>query len=120
MIKAGSIAACLLCVSAPAFAAATLSVPLELGPNSEITTTIYACDNQTFSVQYINTANNNLALIQIDGKERVFVNVIAGSGARYVAGEYEWWTKGNTANFSNTMKEGSTQECVSREAPSRN
>jgi len=44
-----------------------------------------------FSVEYINGGGNSLAIVPIEGKSLIFVNVVAGSGARYVAKQYTWW-----------------------------
>ena len=33
----------------------------------------------------------------------VFVDVLSGSGARYVAGQFEWFTKGSDATFSDVQ-----------------
>lgn len=32
-------------------------------------------------------------------------NVVSASGAKYVGGEYVWWTKGNEASFYHTLTE---------------
>ena len=111
----------LAALSSPAFAQATLSIPLQTGADSSIVSTRYSCDGgEAFPVQYINTDTNNLALLPVDGEDRVFVNVISGSGARYVSGQYEWWSKGETATLSNEM-EDTTQDCteVATDAPAQ-
>ncbi|MBK4217076.1 MliC family protein [Paracoccus caeni] len=99
-------------ISSPAFAEATLSLSLKTGAEGGIVSASYSCDGgAAFPVQYINSETNNLALLPIDGEERVFVNVISGSGARYVSGQYEWWSKGETATLRDEMADTS-QDCT--------
>jgi membrane-bound inhibitor of C-type lysozyme len=38
----------------------------------------------------------------------VFVNVMYGSGAKYVSGQYEFWTKGSDATLTDLMAEPQT------------
>lgn len=53
----------------------------------------YACENRTpMMVTYINSGPNSLAVVPIDGQLLVFSSVISGSGARYAAGPYVWWS----------------------------
>jgi membrane-bound inhibitor of C-type lysozyme len=68
-------------------------------------TTRYDCkDGKTVSVQYTNTRNRqSFAALTVDGRKLLFVNVIAGSGAKYVADQYTWWTKGPQANLYDEM-----------------
>jgi membrane-bound inhibitor of C-type lysozyme len=68
-------------------------------------TTRYDCkDGKTVSVQYTNTRNHqSFAALTVDGRKLLFVNVIAGSGAKYVADQYTWWTKGPEANLYDEM-----------------
>jgi membrane-bound inhibitor of C-type lysozyme len=68
-------------------------------------TTRYDCkDGKHISVQYTNTRNHqSFAALTVDGRKLLFVNVISGSGARYVADRYTWWTKGPQANLYDEM-----------------
>jgi membrane-bound inhibitor of C-type lysozyme len=68
-------------------------------------TTRYDCkDGKSVSVQYTNTRNHqSFAALTVDGRKLLFVNVISGSGARYVADQYTWWTKGPQANLYDEM-----------------
>ncbi|WP_409219256.1 MliC family protein [Caballeronia sp. INSB1] len=68
-------------------------------------TTRYDCkDGKSVSVQYTNTRNRqSFAALTVDGRKLLFVNVVAGSGARYVADQYTWWTKGSQANLYDEM-----------------
>ena len=43
--------------------------------------------------------------------DRVFVNVVSASGARYVSGSYVWWSKGDTATLENELENGSILTC---------
>jgi membrane-bound inhibitor of C-type lysozyme len=68
-------------------------------------TTRYDCKGgKRVSVQYINTRNHqSFAALTVDGRKLLFVNVVSGSGARYVADRYTWWTKGPQANLYDEM-----------------
>jgi membrane-bound inhibitor of C-type lysozyme len=62
----------------------------------------YDCGlEQPVVVDYINAAPNFLAVVPVEGQKLVFVTVLSGSGAKYAAGEYEWWTKGDEATLFN-------------------
>ena len=61
----------------------------------------YTCDDDTaLQVTYVNAAPNFLAILPIEGQKLVFVTQLSGSGARYVVGEYVWWTKGPEATLT--------------------
>ncbi|MCM2502203.1 MliC family protein [Aureimonas altamirensis] len=80
-------------------------VELDLPGQVERTTVVYSCsDGVDRSADYINVGENSLAIVGIDGAPVVFVNVIAGSGARYAARQYVWWSKGESVTFSNEME----------------
>ena len=91
----------LVALASPAFAAASVSMGLDLTGDGQVQTVVYGCGEGTepLSVKYINAAPNFLAIVPIDGQDLVFVNVISGSGAKYVAGQYEWWNKGSDATL---------------------
>ncbi len=62
----------------------------------------YDCgDEASLQVRYINAAPNYLAIVPVEGQNLLFVTVLSASGARYAAGEYEWWTSGPDATLSN-------------------
>lgn len=107
---------CLLCLplllASPALAQVAVTLPLEKGGNVE--SVGYSCGTDgsaEFTVQYVNAGSNSLAIVPIDDAERIFVNVIAASGARYVAGEYEWWVKGDDATLTNQMDQANPRDC---------
>lgn len=51
-------------------------------------------------VTYINAAPNFLALLPYDDQTLIFASALSASGARYVSGIYEWWTKGAEATLT--------------------
>lgn len=92
--------ALLLPAASPALADVTFSTGLGVTGDAEIKTVKYDCDHHDpITVQYLNAAPNFLALVPVTEGILAFVNVISGSGAKYVAGKYEWWTKGNDATL---------------------
>jgi membrane-bound inhibitor of C-type lysozyme len=82
--------------AAPALSAVDLNVGINLSGDVQIVTAIYGCGEGTepLTVKYINAAPNFFAIVPIEGNDLIFVNVISGSGAKYVSGQYEWWNKG--------------------------
>lgn len=80
---------------------ASAQVLIALTGDAERKTVAYDCpDVPRFSVEYVNVAPNFLAIVPVAGDRIVFAGVTAASGARYVAGPYEWWAKGSEATFS--------------------
>jgi membrane-bound inhibitor of C-type lysozyme len=78
------------------------AVILNFSGNFERNVVQYDCGlSEPLSVDYINAAPNFLAIVPVDGQKLVFVTVLSGSGAKYAAGEYEWWTKGPEATLAN-------------------
>ncbi|SMC95660.1 MliC family protein [Primorskyibacter flagellatus] len=107
-----------LLMAGTASADVTVSIPLELGGTDSVTAQNYTCgDDQSFAVQYVNAGANALAILPVDGEQRIFVNVVSGSGARYASGAHVWWTKGDTATLQNEMSEGGDLECQVQDAP---
>lgn len=79
----------------PTTASASLVLTLESHGDIERRVAAYQCDNETtIVVQYINAAPNFLAILPVDGDNHVFATALSASGARYVSGPYEWWSKG--------------------------
>jgi membrane-bound inhibitor of C-type lysozyme len=62
----------------------------------------YKCSGgDALTVQYMNTKNKqSFALLTVDGRKLLFVNVLAASGAKYVGDHYTWWTKGPEGTLS--------------------
>ena len=93
-------AAASLALATPALAAVELNVGINLSGDVQIVTTPYGCGaDEPLVVRYINAQPNFFAIIPIEGRDVVFVNVISGSGAKYVSGQYEWWNKGTDATL---------------------
>jgi membrane-bound inhibitor of C-type lysozyme len=75
----------------------------------------YQCDGRgpqlgvpggAFVVEYINGGGNSLAIVPVSGNTLIFSNVIAGSGARYLAGQYTWWESGGSVTLSSDSLAG--------------
>jgi len=61
----------------------------------------YQCEGlDPFKVEFINAEPNFLAIMPIGPRKLVFVNVMSASGAKYVAGQFEFWTKGSDATLT--------------------
>ncbi len=80
--------------------AADLIIPLPGNADISRKTIQYRCNasgtklglpSDVFAVEYINGGGNSLAVVPISGKPVIFVTVLSGSGARYVAQQYTWW-----------------------------
>ncbi|MBU1174576.1 MAG: MliC family protein [Alphaproteobacteria bacterium] len=86
---------------------AGIGLTLMLDTPGEWRHTAYTCDGREaqLSVAYVNAAPNFLALVPIDGETLVFASIVAGSGARYAAGRYEWRTDGVEAMLIDTIAE---------------
>jgi membrane-bound inhibitor of C-type lysozyme len=93
----------------------SMQIVLELSGNAERNVVRYECEGvEPFAVEYVNAAPVFLAFVPVAGENLVFVNVIAASGARYVSGQYEWWTRGSEATLADvTAAEGTEPtECL--------
>lgn len=61
----------------------------------------YRCDDgQRITARYYNSPDNQIAILRLDGKRLLFVNVLSASGARYAHGHRVWWTKGAEARLT--------------------
>jgi membrane-bound inhibitor of C-type lysozyme len=82
-----------------------VSAAVILGFNGDFERRIvrYDCgQSEPLVAEYVNAAPNFLAIVSIEGGPKlVFVTVLSASGARYAAGEYEWWTKGSEGTLAN-------------------
>jgi membrane-bound inhibitor of C-type lysozyme len=90
------------------------AVILNFSGNFERSVARYDCGlEQPVVVDYINAAPNFLAIVPVDGHQLVFVTVLSGSGAKYAAGEYEWWSKGGEATLFNlTTPDAEPMNCT--------
>ncbi|WP_323013936.1 MliC family protein [Devosia sp.] len=86
--------------SVPQAASASLTLTLESSGDIERKLALYQCDEgPALTVYYINAAPNFLAIVPVDGQNHVFAAALSASGARYVSGPYEWWSKGGDATL---------------------
>lgn len=49
---------------------------------------------QAFTVEYLNSAANHLAIVPVKGSSKVFVTVPSADGAKYAAEQFTWWDAG--------------------------
>ena len=93
----------LLAASLAAICSGAFGAPLHLDDvqTKNRQTRKYTCaTGRILHVTYWNTANGqSFALVPVKGKQLLFVNTIAASGAKYQAGSYTWWTKGPRADL---------------------
>ncbi|QQE06049.1 MliC family protein [Cupriavidus sp. ISTL7] len=87
---------------AAAFAAASFAAPAQARPGIDgvrfdaPVTVRYRCDDgKQLTARYFNSADNQIAILRLDGKPLLFVSVLSASGARYAHGQHVWWTKGD-------------------------
>ncbi|MCX7559543.1 MliC family protein [Sulfitobacter sp. F26204] len=108
-----SLALALMATASAATAQVSLSIPLAADTSDSVQSQSYSCgEGAALTVQYVNSGANSLAILPLDGADRIFVNVVAASGAKYVSGSDVWWTKGQGATLENTLKADSMQNCV--------
>jgi membrane-bound inhibitor of C-type lysozyme len=90
----------------PALAAVDLNVGINLSGDAQIVTAVYGCGEGTdlLTVRYVNAQPNFFAIVPIDGEDVVMVNVISASGAKYVSGVWEWWSKGTDGSLHNVTE----------------
>jgi membrane-bound inhibitor of C-type lysozyme len=104
-----------LCLLPTISAAADMTIHLPTASSVMRSAVTYQCQGlPQFSVEYINAGSNALAVIPVAGEALVFANVLSGSGARYAAGPYVWWTKGRTAELYN-QREGDAKPTACEE-----
>ena len=73
-----------------------------------INTIRYECaGGKSLTVRYTNTQNQqNFALLNVQGHDMLFVNTLATTGTKYVAGKYSWWTR----NLKGTLRDETAAE----------
>lgn len=60
-----------------------LFISVDLGTNGAVHAQNYACgDGETFAVQYVNTHENTLAIVPLNGRDRILISVVSASGAK--------------------------------------
>lgn len=77
----------------------------------DFTTTTYVCDRGvSVPATYVNGPDQNLAIINVEGRQITLVGEPAASGARYGwpsdGSNYVWWTKGDEATLYWKTPEG--------------
>lgn len=89
-------------------------VILSLQGDFQKTTHTYQCDGieTPLTVEFINADPNFLAIVPVGPRKMVFVSVLAASGAKYVAGQYEFWTKGAEATLSDLQADPPSVNCA--------
>lgn len=112
------LALALVATGGVATADVSLSIPVRIDAAGSLRSETYVCeDGEPFSVQYINSGANALALVPLEGEVRIFVNVVSASGAKYASGPHLWWTKGDLATLENAMDAGQIATCRLQDAP---
>ena len=85
--------------------AAAVAKPLTLPeiPAGQRQLVNYVCaDGAKLTVKYYNVKNGqSFAVLPIEGKTMLLTNVVSGSGAKYAAEQYSWWTKGPEGTLRN-------------------
>ncbi|WP_409361283.1 MliC family protein [Bartonella heixiaziensis] len=87
------------------------SLVIEVPDDQELIkgTIFYQCSNekQKMRVEETYYSSHDIGLVDLkwNGNRIIASNVIAASGAKYVGGEYVWWTKGDEASFYNILTE---------------
>jgi membrane-bound inhibitor of C-type lysozyme len=102
--------------AAPALNTASVALTISINTTGDIDRKMvtYACeDGITLPVQYINAAPNFLAIVPIEEANTVMVTTLSGSGARYVAGPYEWWSTGDEASLRDLMQDEDSEPLLS-------
>lgn len=97
---------------------ATSQIVLTFPGSSETNVVSYHCEGveTPISVSYVNANPTFIAFVPVAGETMLFVNVIAASGARYVSGQYEWWTKGADATLTDATAAEGTEPLSCTEA----
>lgn len=87
-------------------------VVLSLTGDFQKTSVEYQCEGiEPFTVEFINAEPNFLAIVPVGPRKMVFVNVMTASGAKYVAGQFELWTKGTDATLTDLQATPQSIEC---------
>jgi membrane-bound inhibitor of C-type lysozyme len=88
-------------------------VVLDLMGDFQKTSHQYQCEGlEPFTVEFINAEPNFLAIVPVGPQKMVFVNVISASGAKYVAGQFEFWTSGTDATLYDLQATPQSVECT--------
>ncbi|TDV32789.1 membrane-bound lysozyme inhibitor of c-type lysozyme MliC [Paraburkholderia caballeronis] len=100
-------------VVSPAHADAAASVMREIQLQSRHTYRYTCANGKTFRVTYLNATNGqSFALVPVGGRNLLLVATVSGSGVRYQADRYTWWTKGPRADLYDAMAGENAQPVV--------
>lgn len=89
-------------LGATAAMAEALNVP-EIPVDATMLRTYQCQSGKSLKVTYYNKqGGQSFALLSVKDKPMLFVDTLAGSGLRYAAGPYVWWTKGNNGDLYDT------------------
>ncbi|MBB4121059.1 MliC family protein [Martelella radicis] len=86
-----------------AYAETALSIKVPGGPDAIDNEAVYDCGDFTLKARYVTSGEISLARLEWPEHLTVAAQVISASGARYAAGPWVWWTKGNGATLYNVM-----------------
>ncbi|MEM5439001.1 MliC family protein [Paraburkholderia diazotrophica] len=90
-------------VSGTARAADLMPLP-DIRTTHRVTQKYTCATGRILNVTYLNTSNGqSFAILPVKGKQMLFVNVLSGSGAKYQAASYTWWTKGPQGTLYDAM-----------------
>ncbi len=84
-------------------AQSALSIKVPGGPDAIDTEAVYDCGGFTLKARYVTSGEVSLARLEWPDHLTIAAQVISASGARYAAGPYVWWTKGDGATLYNVM-----------------
>ena len=88
-------------------------VVLSLSGDFERNTVHYQCEGlEPFTVDFINAAPNFIALVPVGPQKLVFVNVMSADGAKYVSGQFEFWTRGAEATLTDLQADPPSVQCT--------
>lgn len=96
-----------LCLVTTAASADSGQLELTTAGTFQQTDVTYDCgDDGSLDVNYVNADPNFLAVVPVSGAAQplVFSSVLSGSGVRYAAAKWIWWSTGNTASLYDTTQ----------------
>lgn len=96
----------LVLVMTPVIAfAATGQVELTTAGEFQRKVVTYNCGAEgPLQVTYVNAEPNYLAIMPVTGisEHLVFSSILSGSGTRYAAGKWQWWSEGTSGSLHDT------------------
>lgn len=90
-------------ISAVPALGAEISIPLPGDADKSEIEVRYDCEDFDVDVSYITAGEISLATLAWPDHFIVAAQVMSADGARYAAGPYTWWVKGDEADFANVM-----------------